>query len=725
MRSDRYLRLPRPLNDRQGCIKMDLSQYLEIFIDESKEHLQTLNDQVLILEAEPENEDTINEIFRAAHSLKGMAGTMGFKRMQKLTHDLENVFSEIRNKTMSVTPDLVDVVFKSIDAIESYVGNIQENADEGSEDNEEIIALLNACLNGGINAPDIPDEDDEGDVVVMAQPEAPKAEAASSPDDEKKKFKKLPLADHEKNAIKEAQAAGKHVFGVTVYIQQTCILKAARAFLVFKGLEAAGEIIKSEPSVQDIEDEKFEFDFSLFIITEKSQADIHKIVMDVSEIEDSVEEEIDLSTAVSAADESKEEASKDEASKGDAGKAQAAGQAAGGAKKSEKKTEKKAVVNRSVRVDIEKLDDLMNQVSELITAKNGLVSASATVEKQQGFNEQIEYLERITTNIHESVMKVRMVPIESVVNRFPRMIRDLSKKLGKEMELIMSGEETELDRTVIDEIGDPLMHMLRNAADHGLESTLERIQKGKPQMGTIRLDAYQDGNNVTIEVSDDGAGVDVEKVKASAIAKGHISEEQAEFMSDKEAIDLLFRPAFSTAEKISDVSGRGVGLDVVKNKIESLGGDVEVQSKLGEGTTFIVRLPLTLAIIQALMVEIRDEKYAIPLNSIVTVEDVPVTDIKYVQSNEVINLRDMVIPLIRLDEILDSEPKEEEPENLVVVIVKKGDKQAGLVIDNLIGQQEIVIKPLGKYINIPKMISGATILGDGEVALIIDSNTLV
>ncbi len=704
---------------------MDLSQYLEIFIDESKEHLQTLNDQVLILEAEPENEDTINEIFRAAHSLKGMAGTMGFKRMQKLTHDLENVFSEIRNKTMSVTPDLVDVVFKSIDAIEGYVGNIQENADEGSEDNEEIISLLNACLNGGIKAPDIPDEDDDGDVVVMAQAEpAKEAPAVVSPDDEKKKFKKLPLAEHERNAIKEAQAAGKHVFGVTVYIQQTCILKAARAFLVFKGLEAAGEIIKSEPSVQDIEDEKFEFDFSLFIITEKSQADIHKIIMDVSEIEDSVEEEIDLSSAVSVPEENTQGAEKEEA-KAESAKTSASGAGSQGGKKSEKKSEKKAVVNRSVRVDIEKLDDLMNQVSELITAKNGLVSASATVEKQQGFNEQIEYLERITTNIHESVMKVRMVPIESVVNRFPRMIRDLSKKLGKEMELIMSGEETELDRTVIDEIGDPLMHMLRNAADHGLESTLDRIQKGKPQMGTIRLDAYQDGNNVTIEVSDDGAGVDVEKVKASAVAKGHITEEQAEFMSDKEAIDLLFRPAFSTAEKISDVSGRGVGLDVVKNKIESLGGDVEVQSKLGEGTTFIVRLPLTLAIIQALMVEIRDEKYAIPLNSIVTVEDVPVTDIKYVQSNEVINLRDMVIPLIRLDEILDSDPKEEEPENLVVVIVKKGDKQAGLVIDNLIGQQEIVIKPLGKYINIPKLISGATILGDGEVALIIDSNTLV
>ncbi len=694
---------------------MDLSQYLEIFIDESKEHLQTMNEQVLILESESDNENTINEIFRAAHSLKGMAGTMGFKRMQRLTHDMENVFSEIRNGKMSVTPDLVDVVFKCLDAIEVYVSSIQESADEGTEDNEDIIEMLNACLNGGVKQPDIPDFDEDPTVSVVQS----NAEAASTGDD-RKKFKQIPLADFERNAIKAAQDEGKHVYGVTVYVQQSCILKAARAFLVFKGIEAIGEVIKSDPSAQDIEDEKFEFDFSMFIISEKPIEDVHKVIMDVSEIEDSVEEEIVLSEAPKVEDVVQEEKVETVSTPVPEKKTESSQK-----KQPEKKASGKPVVNRSVRVDIEKLDDLMNQVSELIIAKNGLVSVSVFEENNQSFNEQIEYLERITTNIHESVMKVRMVPIESVVNRFPRMIRDLSKKLGKEMDLIMTGEDTELDRTVIDEIGDPLMHMLRNSADHGLESTLERIQKGKPQVGTIRLDAYQDGNNVTIEVSDDGGGIDVEKVKASAIKKGHITEEQAEYMSDKEAIDLLFMPAFSTAEKLSDVSGRGVGLDVVKNKIEGLGGDVEVVTKLGEGTTFIVRLPLTLAIIQALMVDVGEEKYALPLNSIVTVEDVPVSEIKYVQSNEVINLRGTVIPLVRLDEVLDCESTARDAENLVVVIVKKGDKQAGLVIDNLIGQQEIVIKPLGKYINVPRMISGATILGDGEVALIIDSNSLV
>lgn len=697
---------------------MDLSQYLEIFIDETKEHLQTLNDQVLILEEEPENIDTVNEIFRAAHSLKGMAGTMGFKRMQRLTHDMENVFSEIRNGALNVDADMVDIVFKCLDAIEGYLANIIETADEGTEDNEELISLLNAAL-----------EQKENDGKTETKKEAPKAETSSAEaaDGDKRKFSSVPIADFERNAMLEAKEKGMHVYAATVYIQESCLLKAARAFLVFKGLEDKGEIIKSSPSSQDIEDEKFDLDFSMFIISEKSLEEIKNTIENVSEIQEAIVEEYEIPDNVI---ETKPKAEEQE-NKSDA---PAKTPDVPVEKKEEKKTAAKSsgkpVVNRSVRVDIEKLDDLMNLVSELIIAKNGLVSVTGAVSHDQQFNEQIEYLERITTNLHESVMKTRMVPIESVVNRFPRMIRDLSKKLNKEMELIMTGEDTELDRTVIDEIGDPLMHMLRNAADHGLESTIDRLKIGKPQVGTIRLDAYQDGNNVTIEVSDDGAGIDVEKIKRKAVDKGTITEEQAEYMSEKEAVDLLFQPAFSTAEKISDVSGRGVGLDVVKNKIEGLGGDVEVSSKLGEGTTFIVRLPLTLAIIQALMVDVCGEKYALPLNSIVTVEEILPDDIKYVHTKEVINLRGTVIPLVRLNEVLDVEDTGEENEEtdedgLVVVIVKKGDRQAGLVISRLLGQQEIVIKPLGKFINVPKLISGATILGNGDVALIIDSNTLV
>lgn len=694
---------------------MDVSQYLEIFIDETTEHLQSLNEQLLILEKEPDNTDTINEIFRAAHSLKGMAGTMGYKRMQRLTHDMENVFSEIRNGKMNVTAYLVDTLFQGLDALESYLANIQETADEGTDDHQDIIDALNNVLNEGLGT-----EKQEG---AKANDSNVAKEAA--PVEESKllaKYKELTFADYERHAMTKAVQEGQNVFGLTVEIAESCLLKAARAFLVFKALEEIGEIIKSVPDVQDIEDEKFDLDFSLVLLTRRSMEEVKAAVMGVSEIKDIGIGTVNFETVAepSTVEKVSVKETVKTAKKTDAKKDKATG--------AQGKQGGKPVVNRSVRVDIEKLDVLMNLVSELIIAKNGLVSIGASdgeSRNDSSFNEQIEYLERVTTNLHESVMKVRMMPIESVVNKFPRMIRDLNKKLNKKMELYMTGEDTELDRTVIDEIGDPLMHLLRNAADHGLESNEERVAVGKPEVGSIFLNAYQDGNNVVIEVRDDGGGINIEKVKNKAIEKGTITPEQAETMTDQDVIDLLFRPSFSTAEKISDVSGRGVGLDVVKNKIEGLGGDIECRTVLGEGSNFIIRLPLTLAIIQALMVELGNEKYAIALGSIQTIEDIPVNEIKYVQQREVINIRDKVIPLIRLRNVLDVEPSETEPESLTVVIVAKGDKLAGLVVDDLIGQQEIVIKSIGKYINNNKIISGATILGDGEVALIIDANALV
>ena len=694
---------------------MDVSQYLEIFIDETKEHLQSLNEQILVLEREPENVDTINEIFRAAHSLKGMAGTMGYKRMQRLTHNMENVFSEIRNGKVKASAKLVDVLFKGLDALEQYLDVIINSGDEGTEDNEDIVKSLNDILNEGVGS--------TGEPAAPKAPAAPAAAAAAVQVSENG-VKEIKLADHEKSAVAKAFSEKLNAYTLTVYIQESCILKAARAFLVFKALEELGTVIRSEPQVQEIEDEHFDFDFTVVLITESDAEAVKKRVENVFEIKNVCVEAISPETVEQTA---AEESSAAPAAAQNAA-AQKAGTAPAVAETAQPKTTSKPVVNRSVRVDIDKLDDLMNLVSELIIAKNGLVSINtADIEglRESGFNEQIEYLERITTNLHQSVMKTRMVPIENVVSRFPRMIRDISKKLDKKMELYMSGEETELDRTVIDEIGDPLMHMLRNAADHGLESNQERIQAGKPEVGSIFLKAYQDGNNVVIEVRDDGKGIDVEKVKKKAVEKGTITAEQAAVMTEKEAIDLLFRPSFSTAEKISDLSGRGVGLDVVKSKIEALGGDVEAKTVLGAGTTFIVRLPLTLAIIQALMVELGNEKYAIPLGSIQTIEDVLLSDIKYVQTKEVIHLRGNVIPLIRLRSVLDVPEDDFSPESLTVVIVAKGDKLAGLVVDNLIGQQEIVIKSIGKYINDNKMIGGATILGDGEVALILDANAIV
>lgn len=711
---------------------MDVSQYLEIFLDETNEHLQSLNTQILALEQDPENMDTINEIFRAAHSLKGMAGTMGYKRMQTLTHDMENVFSEVRNGNIKVNADMIDVLFQCLDALEEYNTTIRESSDEGTNDNSALIKRLNDIMNGGAG---------EAAAAGESAPavKAPEASAAGGG------FQSIKLNENQQTVLSEAIKGGKNVYGLTVKVQESCILKAARAFLVFKAVEETSEIIVSDPSSQDIEDEKFELTFSLIIVSEAAMDEVVSAASAVSEIENvsgsvlkledvsgtgepeepsgaaevPVAAPVETAAAVPVETPAEEPAAAAQPAAPSQAPAQANAPAA-------KKAANKPVVNRTVRVDIEKLDTLMNLVSELIIAKNSLVSASAmSGNSSQAVNEQIEYLESVTTSLHESVMKVRMVPIESTVNKFPRMVRDLQKKLGKKMELYMSGEETELDRTVVDQIGDPLMHLLRNSADHGLESAEVRKERGKSEVGSIFLDAYQDGNNVVIEVRDDGNGIDTNAVKNKAIERGVITPEQGEAMSDKEIIDLLFNAGFSTAKVVSDVSGRGVGLDVVKSMIESLSGEVEVKSRLGEGSTWTIRLPLTLAIIQALMVELGDEKYAIALGSIQTIEDIPPADVKLVQAKEVIQLRDLVIPLIRLNEILDVPSKKDPEDNLVVVVVKKGDKMAGLVVDELIGQQEIVIKSLGKYISKCKVISGATVLGDGEVALILDANALI
>ena len=702
---------------------MDVGQYLEIFIDESSEHIQTLSDCIMTLEQEPDNKDTINEVFRAAHSLKGMAGTMGFKRMQHLTHDMENVFQEVRNDTIKVDSDMIDLLFQCLDAIEGYLENIKETSDEGTNDNEAIIQKLNGFLQ-------------HAEAAAQQGAEAAPAETESAPANDTpesvdaKKFAEAELNDSDKKKIKEALDNGQHVYGMTVYIQKDCLLKAARAFLVFKAVEEFAEIIVYSPSSQDIEDEKFENDFSIFFTTDVELEKVLNAAKAVSEIENAVADEV--TAQLLKKDEQAEpepQTTAVEEQKTEAPAPTPAAKAASKPSASQKKQSGKPVTSRTVRVDIEKLDALMNQVSELIIAKNSLVSLSsnnAAGMQNQSYQEQIEYLERITTGLHESVMKVRMVPIESVVNKFPRMIRDLSRTLNKKMELVMTGEETELDRTVVDQIGDPLQHLLRNSADHGLESAELRMERGKPEVGTIRLKAFQEGNNVIIEVGDDGNGIDIEAVKAKAIERGIVTPEQAEKLSDKEVIDFLFMPSFSMAKKITDISGRGVGLDVVKSNIEALGGDVEVKSVYGEGSTFTVRLPLTLAIIQALMVIIGGEKYAIALGSIVSIEDIPITEIKYVEAKEVINMRGTVIPIIRLNQLLDIAPPEEDLESLTIVIISKGDKKVGLVVDDLMGQQEIVIKSLGSYIdNSTKIISGATILGDGEVALILDVNTLM
>ena len=442
---------------------MDVSQYLDIFIDETKEHLQNLNTHILELEQDGENMDTINEIFRAAHSLKGMAGTMGYKRMQTLTHDMENVFSEVRNGNIKVDSDMIDLLFKCLDALEEYLTTIQETADEGTNDNEPLVKGLNDILNAKKG-----EEPKEEKKTKKFEKKSKKEEKESAKEDSAKaKWRDIKIDDSVKTVITEGAKNNIKAYGITVYIQEACLLKAARAFLVFKALEELGEVVVSVPSAQDIEDESFGFDFSVIFMSDKPLDQIISAIKYVSEIEDAVGGEVDLNgEEEEKAEETVNEgvpAVAEEKPAVNSAPTQAPAKTNSSSNAPDKKSGK-PVVNRTVRVDIEKLDSLMNLVSELIISKNSLVSVAGSVvgSSNLAFNEQIEYLESVTTNLHESVMKVRMVPIENTVNKFPRMIRDLSKKLNKKMELYMTGEDTELDRTVVDEIGDPLMHLLRN-----------------------------------------------------------------------------------------------------------------------------------------------------------------------------------------------------------------------------------------------------------------------
>ncbi|RKL62944.1 chemotaxis protein CheA [Thermoanaerobacteraceae bacterium SP2] len=659
------------------------NQYLDIFLEESKEHIQNLNSNLLELESNP-GQDIIDEIFRSAHTLKGMSGTMGFNRISEITHEMESLLQDIKDGTISVSPEVIDTLLESVDFLEKLIGDITENGEERDRDTKAILEKLR------------------------------RKPGNSTPLKESEKENKKPEENHnfnefEERLMKEAIAKGLLVWEVLIKLDANCLLKSARAFLVFKTLESFGDIIKTRPIVQDIEDEKFDDEFTVYIISTHQKQDLEKALGSISELKSILIKEVEQSSLEKDPGNSEESPKETVACALDEQSVRHASHV--------KKTSK------TLRVDIDRLDNLMNLVSELIIIKTRLDGMDEKTEGQKR-REAVEYLERITSSLHDAVMKVRMVPIENVFNRFPRVVRDLARELSKNITLIIEGAETELDRTVIDEIGDPLIHLIRNSADHGIEIPEERFRKGKPAQGTIKLKAYHDGNNVVIEISDDGRGINLNNVLKTAIDKGLVDRERAKNLKESEIISFLFEPGFSTKDMVTDISGRGVGLDVVKTKIESLGGGIEINTVPDQGTTFLIRLPLTLAIIQALMVMVGGEKYAIPLSAIKETVIVASKDIKKVQKNEVTLLRGNVIPILRLGEMLDVESNGSPEEDLTVVIVKKGERDIGLVVDSLIGQQEIVIKSLGNFLKNIKFIAGATILGDGKVALILDVNTM-
>jgi two-component system chemotaxis sensor kinase CheA len=655
---------------------VDLTQYLDLFLAEAREHLESLSEHLLRLEKDPENKEIVKEIFRSAHTLKGMAATMGFEQITEVTHEMENALSLLKEGKIRVTPEVIDVLLRCVDLLEVMVRDLKEGKSE-SRFFQDLLEELQQLSSFAV--------------------ESPQEVSSTIPSG-------LEFNEYDVSVIQAAEESGYKAYYLKIGLAPGTVMKSVRAFMVFHNLEEIGQIVKCYPSAQDLEEERFEDEFEVVLLTQVSRERVSEVIGKISEVRVLALEELKSSELISKP-ELKKEVSQEPT-------------------KDSFRDFSGLRTLRTVRVDIERLDNLMNLVGELVINKTRLEQIGVT-HRISELVEAVEQMGRLTSDLQSIVMKVRMVPVEHVFNRFPRMVRDLAREMGKEVEFVVEGKETELDRTVIDEIGEPLVHLLRNALDHGIETPEERIKKGKPPVGLLRLEARHEGNNVVIEVEDDGRGIDVEKVRKKAIAMGLLSEKEKEesYLDEKALLNLIFQPGFSTADEVTDVSGRGVGMDVVKSKIESLNGTIEIETRKDLGTKVKVTLPLTLAIIQALLVNVGSEQYAIPLSSIDETTSVTPDQIKTVQNKEVMFLRGMVLPLVRLHDLLAVEDVPEN-EEMYVVVARKGERQVGLVVDSLAGQQEIVIKSLGKFLEGIPGIAGATILGNGQVALIIDVNSL-
>ncbi|ETA67229.1 chemotaxis protein histidine kinase-like protein [Methanolobus tindarius DSM 2278] len=691
---------------------MDMSEYKEIFRAESEEHLQQLNDSLLGLEQNPNELEYINTMFRSAHTLKGMSATMGFNTISELTHEMENLMDMVRKSQVEVSNGLIDILFECLDTLEALVEAVDSGEEvdiahlqatlaqamEGTMPVQEIKGSVTASIDTIQNeiGKEIPEQNAENDTETEA-----KVEVAPVVDN-------IELSDNEKQAIEEAVSEGNRVVSLKVLLDESCVLKSARSTLVLINVSKMGEIIRCVPTEAELEDEKFDLDFTVIFATKSSDDDIVGTIKKISEIKDVVPTTIAESSKV---EEKQQEKKKEETEE----------------KKSASAVKRSDAVKsiQSVRVNIERLDNLMNLVGELIINKIRLNQLASDLNAKD-LDESLANLDRLTNEIQTEVMESRMVPIDQIFSRFPRMVRDLAKSEGKQINLIIEGKEIELDRTVLDEIGDPLVHLLRNAVDHGIESEEERKQLGKPVAGLVRLAASRQRNSVLIEVEDDGKGMDPGHLRDIAVKKGVLTREEVDKLSDTDALNLIFMPGFSGAKVVTDISGRGVGMDAVKTKIEALGGSVKISSVPGQGSIMKLQLPLTVAIIQSLMVTVAGETYAIPLGNVIRDVGIKSSDIKTIEGKEVIMLRGEVLPLLRLHDVLECPTEAEDKQNLIVVVVEKMGSNIGLVVDDLLGQQEVIIKTLdNKLLKNMKGFAGATILGDGSVSLILDIATLI
>ena len=637
----------------------EFEEILQDFLVEAFELIEQLDQDLVELESSPEDLELLNRIFRVAHTVKGASSFLNFDVLTHLTHHMENILNKARHGELKIDAEVMDVILESIDLMKALLATIRDTGADQGIDVSACVSRLDQAVGG------------DGTV------EAP---AAAAPVEEETPVVEEEAPVEEEVAAEEADYADMSEDEIEAEIERLLAQRQAEDKAKRAAKKSAGEPVPELPSE---------------------------------------EPEVKAEPAPAAA---QPEAPKAEPKPQPKREAPAAADSTPPAAK-----KSPAAVEQTIRVDVKRLDHLMNLIGELVLGKNRLIKINDDVEERYEGEEFLEELNQVvsivsivTTDLQIAVMKTRMLPVGKVFNKFPRMIRDLSRELGKKIELNISGEETELDKSIVEEIGDPLVHIIRNSCDHGIESIQDRIAAGKPETGTIHLKAYNEGNQIVIQITDDGKGLDPEMLKAKSVEKGVITEKEADAMSDKEAYGLIFRPGFSTAAQVTNVSGRGVGMDVVKTNIEKLNGIIDIDSEVGKETSIKLKIPLTLAIIQALLVGVQEEYYAIPLASVLETVRISMDEIYTVEGRSVMRLREEVLSLVHIGDIFQVERVFDDSEHAYVVVIGLAESKLGLIVDSLVGQEEIVIKSMGDYLQGIDGIAGATIRGDGRVTLIVD-----
>ena len=647
---------------------MDTSRYADLFLTESQEHLSAINHALLDLERAPDSSEPVNALFRGVHTIKGMSATMGYVAVAELAHELETLLDQLRQGARIVTPDVIDALFVASDALEVAVGLSVSNRESQIDVAGPIEKLraLGATVGGS------------------SSHSATKSSSGGSPGGW---------------TVPAPRGAG---FLVRVRIAADAPLRGVRAFMAVQAAQKLGTVAGCAPTLDELKEEAFGSDFAMRLVTAAAPSEIERVLGTMLDVEAVSVEEGEGAPVIAPAVIPAAPANGNGA---DAPSDAGAGRAA----------------QRNVRIDLRRLDNLMNLIGELVITRGRLTQLSTAL-GDNALDETVLQASRLISDLQDEIMTSRMVPVWQVFDRFPRLVRDAARTLGKQIDFTVEGKDIELDRSLLDEIGDPVVHLLRNAVDHGIESAEVRRAAGKPAEGRLSLSALRDRSAIVIRVSDDGKGIDRDRVLAKAKEAGLVEPARSE-LSDDELIKLISRPGFSTAERVTDISGRGVGIDAVQTRIRALGGSVEIRSVPKQGTTVTVRLPLTLAIVRALLARVGDELYALPMTHVNETVELKTAQLRKVKGREVVVLREEVLPLLRMRGIMGLPPTDDVKQQ--VIVIEMGDKHAGLIVDELAGQQEIVVKQFDGVRGGLALFSGATILGDGAPALILDVSSLL